>query len=100
MDGHGLASVVHGAATDPVLPSDVTARARDIGPFESPLIWLALASAAVAVLAAVIAVWHRRRVRRWGFTAFGLLLLLAAVTALNSSVGYVPPPADLARLLQ
>jgi enterochelin esterase-like enzyme len=100
MGGHGLASGLHRAATDPVLPGDITARARDIGPFESPLIWLALASAAVAVLAAVIAVWHRRRVRRWGFTAFGVLLLLAAVTALNSYVGYVRTSDDLARLLQ
>jgi S-formylglutathione hydrolase FrmB len=100
MDGHGLASVVHGAATDPVLPSDVTARARDLGPLESPLIWLALASAAVAVLAVVVALGHRRRVRRWGSTAFGVLLLLAAVTAVNSYVGYVRTSDDLARLLQ
>ncbi|WP_284744975.1 alpha/beta hydrolase [Amycolatopsis sp. RTGN1] len=100
MGGHGLASGIHRAATDPVLPGDVTARARDLGSFESPLIWLALASAAVAVLAAVFALWHRRRVRRWGFTAFGVLLLLAAVTALNSYVGYVRTSDDLARLLQ
>ena len=58
------------------------------------------ASAAVAVLAAVIALWRRRRIRRWGFTAFGVLLLLAAVTALNSYVGYVRTSDDLARLLQ
>ena len=95
-----LASVVHRAATDPVLPGDVTARARDLGPLESPFIWLGLASAAVAVLAAVVALAHRRRVRRWGFTAFGVLLLLAAVTALNSYVGYVRTSDDLARLLQ
>jgi enterochelin esterase-like enzyme len=100
MGGHGLASGLHRAATDPVLPGDITARARDLGPFESPLIWLALASAAVAVLAAVFALWHRRRVRRWGFTAFGVLLLLAGVTALNSYVGYVRTSDDLARLLQ
>ncbi|MCR6482222.1 alpha/beta hydrolase-fold protein [Amycolatopsis sp. OK19-0408] len=93
MDGHGL-------ATDPVLPGDITARARDLGPLESPLIWLAFASAAVAVLAVVIALAHRRRVRRWGFTAFGVLLLLAAVTAVNSYVGYVRTSDDLARLLQ
>lgn len=100
MDGHGLASGIHRAAVDPVLPGDITARARDLGPFESPLIWLAFASAAVAVLAAVFALWHRRRTRRWGFTAFGVLLLLAAVTALNSYVGYVRTSDDLARLLQ
>ncbi|GAB3146175.1 alpha/beta hydrolase-fold protein [Amycolatopsis stemonae] len=100
MDGHGLASLIHRAASDPVLPGDVTARARDIGPFESPLIWLAFASAAVAVLAAVIALGHRRRVRRWGSAAVGVLLLLAAVTALNSYVGYVRTSDDLARLLQ
>ncbi|GHF92074.1 MULTISPECIES: alpha/beta hydrolase [Amycolatopsis] len=100
MDGHGLASVIHRAAVDPVLPGDVTARARDLGPLESPLIWLGFASAAVAVLAVVVALWYRRRVRRWGFTAFGVLLLIAAVTALNSYVGYVRTSDDLARLLQ
>ncbi|MDQ7810589.1 alpha/beta hydrolase-fold protein [Amycolatopsis sp. A133] len=100
MDGHGLASVIHRAAGDPVLPGDVTARARDLGPLESPLIWLSLASAAVAVLAVVVALGYRRRVRRWGCTAFGVLLLLAAVTALNSYVGYVRTSDDLARLLQ
>ncbi|WP_410566620.1 alpha/beta hydrolase [Amycolatopsis sp. cmx-4-61] len=100
MDGHGLASVIHRAASDPVLPGDVTARARDLGPLESPLIWLGFASAAVAVLAVVVALWYRRRVRRWGFTAFGVLLLLASVTALNSYVGYVRTSDDLARLLQ
>ncbi len=100
MDGHGVARAFHGAATDPVLPGDVTERARDLGPLESPFIWLTLASAAVAVLAVVVALWYRRRVRRWGFTAFGVLLLLAAVTALNSYVGYVRTSDDLARLLQ
>jgi len=100
MDGHGLASVIHRAASDPVLPGDVTARARDLGPLESPLIWLGFASAAVAVLAVVVALWYRRRVRRWGFTAFGVLLLVAAVTAVNSYVGYVRTSDDLARLLQ
>lgn len=91
---------VHRAVSDPVLPGDVTARARDLGPLESPLIWLAFASAAVAVLAVVVVLWRRRRVRRWGFPAFGVLLLLAAVTALNSYVGYVRTSDDLARLLQ
>ncbi|MEV6824388.1 alpha/beta hydrolase-fold protein [Amycolatopsis sp. NPDC051102] len=100
MDGYGLASVIHRAATDPVLPGNITARARDLGPLESPLIWLGLASAAVAVLALVVALWYRRRVRRWGFATFGVLLLLAAVTAVNSYVGYVRTPDDLARLLQ
>ncbi|MET8853683.1 alpha/beta hydrolase-fold protein [Amycolatopsis sp. NPDC004625] len=100
MDGYGLASVIHRAGTDPVLPGNITARARDLGPLESPLIWLGLASAAVAVLAVVVALWYRRRVRRWGFTAFGVLLLLAAVTAVNSYVGYVRTSDDLARLLQ
>ncbi|MEQ0563402.1 alpha/beta hydrolase-fold protein [Amycolatopsis sp. NEAU-NG30] len=92
--------IVHRAVSDPVLPGDVTARARDLGPLESPLIWLAFASAAVAVLAVVVVLWRRRRVRRWGFPAFGVLLLLAAVTALNSYVGYVRTSDDLARLLQ
>jgi hypothetical protein len=88
------------AVVDPVLPGAITARARDLGPLESPFIWLALASAAVAVLAAVIGVGHRRRIRRWGFTTAGVLLLLAAITAVNSYVGYVRTSDDLARLLQ
>jgi len=87
-------------AVDPVLPGDITARARDLGPLESPLIWLALASAAVAVLAVVIGLWRSRRARRWGLSGFLLLLLLSAVTAVNSYVGYVRTPDDLARLLQ
>ncbi|MFG1645258.1 alpha/beta hydrolase [Amycolatopsis sp. NPDC049252] len=95
-----MARVSPQVAVDPVLPGDITARARDLGPFESPFIWLAFATAAVAVLAAVIALAHRRRVRRWGFTAVGVLLLLAAVTAVNSYVGYVRTSDDLARLLQ
>lgn len=97
---NGAARVIPQVAVDPVLPGDITARARDLGPFESPLIWLAFASASVAVLAVVAALWYRRRVRRWGFTAFGVLLLLTAVTALNSYVGYVRTSDDLARLLQ
>jgi enterochelin esterase-like enzyme len=87
-------------AVDPVLPGDITARARDLGPMESPLIWLALASAAVAVLAVVIGLWRSHRVRRWGLFGFVVLLLLSAVTAVNSYVGYVRTPDDLARLLQ
>ncbi|MEA5361316.1 alpha/beta hydrolase-fold protein [Amycolatopsis sp., V23-08] len=95
-----MARVSPQVAVDPVLPGDVTARARDLGPFESPFIWLAFATAAVAVLAAVIALAHRRRARRWGLTAVGVLLLLGAVTAVNSYVGYVRTSDDLARLLQ
>jgi len=38
---------------DPVLPPEVTAGARDLGPLESPLIWLAFVSAAVVVLAVI-----------------------------------------------
>ena len=87
-------------AVDPVLPGDITARARDLGPLESPVIWLTLASLAVTALAVVIALWRQRRVRRWGFTAFGVFLLLAAVTAVNSYVGYVRTSDDLARLLE
>ena len=85
---------------DPVLPPEVTAGARDLGPLESPLIWLAFVSAAVAVLAVVISLWRTRRVRRWGLSAFGVLLLLGAITAVNSYVGYVRTSDDLARLLQ
>ena len=87
-------------AGDPVLPGDITARARDLGPLESPLIWLTLASAAVALLAVVIGLWRRRGFRRWGITSAVVLFLLAAITAVNSYVGYVRTPDDLARLLQ
>ncbi|MEC3979376.1 alpha/beta hydrolase [Amycolatopsis sp. H20-H5] len=84
---------------DPVLPPDVTARARDLGPLESPLIWLTLAGWAVIVLAVVICLWRRPRIRRWGTTGVAVLVLLAVVTAVNSYVGYVRTPDDLGRLL-
>ncbi|MEW2499568.1 alpha/beta hydrolase-fold protein [Amycolatopsis sp. NPDC047767] len=88
------------AAVDPVLPSDITAQARDLGPLESPVIWLTAAGAAVAVLAVTIALWHHRRARRWGTGGTVVLLLLAAVTAVNSYVGYVRTPDDLGRLFE
>ncbi|ATY12197.1 esterase [Amycolatopsis sp. AA4] len=87
-------------AVDPVLPPSVTSQARDIGPLESPLLWLAFAGAAAAVLAVTIALAHRRRARRWGISGSIALFLIAAVTAVNSYVGYVRTPSDLGRLLQ
>ncbi|MGW4401203.1 alpha/beta hydrolase [Amycolatopsis nivea] len=87
-------------AVDPVLPPSVTSQARDLGPLESPLLWLAFAGAAAAVLAVTIALAHRRRVRRWGINGSIALFLIAAVTAVNSYVGYVRTPSDLGRLLQ
>ncbi|WP_326835873.1 alpha/beta hydrolase-fold protein [Amycolatopsis rhabdoformis] len=88
------------AAVDPVLPADITEQARDLGPLESPAIWLTAAGAAVVVLAVTIALRHRRRVRRWGVSGTVVLVLLAAVTAVNSYVGYVRTSDDLARLFE
>ncbi|WP_033287514.1 alpha/beta hydrolase [Amycolatopsis jejuensis] len=85
---------------DPVLPPGVTAQARDLGPLESPLVWLTAAGAAAAVLAVTIALAHNRRARRWGVSGSIALFLIAAVTAVNSYVGYVRTPGDLGRLLQ
>ncbi|MFF0145847.1 enterochelin esterase-like enzyme [Amycolatopsis sulphurea] len=85
---------------DPILPPSVTSQARDLGPLESPLIWLTAAGAAVAVLAVTIALAHHRRFRRWGITGTAVLVLIAAVTAVNTYVGYVRTPSDLGRLLE
>ncbi|MFI5606719.1 alpha/beta hydrolase [Amycolatopsis sp. NPDC051903] len=87
-------------AADPVLPPDITAHARDLGPLESPLIWLTAAGAAVAVLAVSIALAHHRRARRWGTAGTAVLFLVAAVTAVNGYVGYVRTPDDLSRLFE
>jgi enterochelin esterase-like enzyme len=87
-------------AVDPVLPPSVTAQARDLGPLESPLLWLTVAGMAATVLAVTIALAHRRRIRRWGTSASIALFLIAAVTAVNSYVGYVRTPSDFGRLLQ
>ncbi|WP_396287607.1 alpha/beta hydrolase [Amycolatopsis sp. PS_44_ISF1] len=96
----GGTPVIPLAAGDPVLPPDVTAQARDLGPLESPLIWLTAAGAAVAVLAVTIALSHHRRARRWGTSGAVALFLVAAVTAVNSYVGYVRTAGDLGRLFE
>jgi len=87
-------------AVDPVLPPSVTSQARDVGPLESPLVWLTAAGAAATILAVTIALAHHRRTRRWGISGATALFLVAAVTAVNSYVGYVRTPSDLGRLLQ
>lgn len=94
----GAPVIIPQAAGDPVLPPDVTAQARDLGPLESPLIWLTAAGAAVAILAVTIALAHNRGARRWGTSGAVALFLVAAVTAVNSYVGYVRTPDDLGRL--
>ncbi|WP_328610036.1 alpha/beta hydrolase-fold protein [Amycolatopsis sp. NBC_00345] len=92
--------IIPQAAVDPVLPPDVTEQARDLGPLESPLIWLTAAGAAVAILAVTIALAHNRRARRWGTSGAVAFFLVAAVTAVNSYVGYVRTPDDLGRLFE
>ncbi|WP_020659720.1 alpha/beta hydrolase [Amycolatopsis benzoatilytica] len=87
-------------AVDPVLPPSVTSQARDLGPLESPLVWLTAAGAAATILAVTIALSHNRRARRWGISSSIALFLVAAVTAVNSYVGYVRTPSDFGRLLQ
>lgn len=85
---------------DPVLPAEVTDRARQLGALESPLIWWALAGVSIALATVAIARWRHRRTRRWAMTAAAVSLVLTFVTAVNSYVGYVRTSHDLARLMQ
>ncbi|MGY6655449.1 alpha/beta hydrolase [Amycolatopsis sp. TRM77291] len=84
----------------PVLPPEVTEYAQAAGTLESPWIWCTFASLAVA--AGVLAFRFRRRtgVRRSAIAAMLGCLLLGAITATNSYVGYIRTPRDLALLLQ
>lgn len=85
---------------DPTLPDDITSRTRELGPLESPLIWMSFALAGLALLVAVLWLGHHRGWRRYGGAAAALLLLLAAVTGVNAYAGFVRTGDDLARLLQ
>lgn len=90
----------HTQLVDPVVPDDVARSARELGPLESPVIWITCAVLAVVVLGLAIRFRHHRRVRRSAIAATVCCALLAGVTGLNSYVGYVRTGADLARLLQ
>lgn len=85
---------------DPVLPNDITTRARELGPLESPVIWWTLAGWSVVLVTVAVVFWQRRKTRRWATAGAALCLLLTLVTAVNTYVGYVRTPADLGRLMQ
>lgn len=97
--GGESAPVNHTQLGDPTVPEDVSRSARELGPLESPLIWITFT--VVAVLFVFLAIRFRRRgFRRATVAAAVVCALLAGVTGLNSYVGYVRTGADLARLLQ
>jgi enterochelin esterase-like enzyme len=85
---------------DPTLPNEITERARQLGPLESPLIWWVLAGWTVILLALAVCMWRNRRVRRWAVAGAAVCLLLTLVTGVNSYVGYVRTAHDLGRLMQ
>lgn len=82
----------------PSLPADVVAHAHSIGPLEAPLIWQSLLGGAVIAAAGIYYFRSRRRLRRRCVVALAVLLLLSGLTGLNTYVGYVRTPHDLARL--
>jgi enterochelin esterase-like enzyme len=92
--------IMNVATADPTLPGEITDRARQLGPLESPLIWWTLAGAAVILLAIMIGQWNNRRARRWTMSGAVLCLLLTVITGVNSYVGYVRTADDLGRLLE
>ncbi|TVT44135.1 esterase, partial [Amycolatopsis rhizosphaerae] len=85
---------------DPVIPEDVARHVRELGPLESPAIWWTFAGWSVALLAVAVFFRHRRRIGRRAGIAALVCFLLAAVTGVNTYVGYVRTSHDLGRLLQ
>ncbi|WP_312871977.1 alpha/beta hydrolase [Amycolatopsis acididurans] len=85
---------------DPQVPGDVARHAREIGPLESPLIWITLAVLAGLAVIAAILVRTRRRPRRAAIVTAVCCALLAGVTGLNTYVGYVRTGHDLGRVLE
>jgi len=85
---------------DPQIPDDISQSARELGPLESPIIWWTLAKIGFVLLAVAVGLWHDKRIRGWSLPLAICCLLLAAITALNSYVGYVRTPNDLSRLLE
>jgi S-formylglutathione hydrolase FrmB len=92
--------MIAGNPSEPALPREITERARQLGPLESPVIWWVLAGLAIAVLAVAVWRWRSRRVRWWGLATSVVCVLLAAATAVNSYVGYVRTVDDLGRLMR
>ncbi|MBB5897876.1 alpha/beta hydrolase [Kutzneria kofuensis] len=88
------------SASDVTVPDDVADHARQVGPLESPWIWLTLGVLAAVALAATVWFRRRRRARRIGTAVVVCLSLLAGITGLNSYVGYVRTRHDLAMLLE
>lgn len=86
--------------TDPVIPDEVARQARDLGPLESPLIWWTLAASTVVLVTVVVCFRRRRTLRRRAAIAAACCCLLAAVTAVNTYVGYVRTFHDLGRVLE
>jgi hypothetical protein len=84
---------------DPTLPNEITERARQLGPLESPLIWWVLAGWTLIFLALAVCMRRNRRVRRRAIPCAAVCLLLTLVTGVNSYVGYVRTPHDLGRLM-
>ncbi|SDU25999.1 alpha/beta hydrolase [Amycolatopsis keratiniphila] len=84
----------------PVVPREVVEHAQATGALESPLIWGTFVSLAVA--AAMLAFRFRGRTgaRRSALAVMLCCVVLGAVTATNSYVGYIRTPRDLALLLQ
>lgn len=84
----------------PAVPREVVEHAQATGALESPWIWGTFVS--LAVVAAVLAFRCRRRTgkRRSAIAVMLCCVLIGAVTATNSYVGYVRTPRDLALLLQ
>ncbi|QWF85444.1 alpha/beta hydrolase [Amycolatopsis sp. CA-230715] len=87
-------------AGDPTIPGEVSDHARQLGAFESPVIWITLLTAAIWLVALTATLWHRKRARTVSGSIALCCLLLAAVTGVNSYVGYVRTNDDLSRLLQ
>lgn len=85
---------------DFVVPDEVARQARDLGPLEHPLIWWTLAAWTVVLVTIVVCFWRRRTIRRRAAIAAVCCFLLAAVTAVNSYVGYVRTFPDLGRMLE
>jgi enterochelin esterase-like enzyme len=84
-------------SSDVTVPEDVAEQARQMGPLESPWIWVGFAVLALVALAATI---RFRRRRRTGIAVVVVSALLAGITGLNSYVGYVRTQHDLATLLE
>jgi enterochelin esterase-like enzyme len=102
-----VAATVHQVAQ---LPDSVVSSLRAHTPLESPWLAAGVLMAGVLLIAAwaVLAVRRRRAGRRWSRpllsrlafgTAAGVLVLVGALLAVNSYVGYVPTTAALGNLL-